>query len=42
MVVICDRNLKSIQTNNSFIELLGEDGASVKEKFLKEVSIRYI
>ncbi len=31
MVVICDENLKIIQTNNSFIELLGEDAREINE-----------
>ena len=31
MVVICDQNLKIIQTNNSFIELLGEDAREINE-----------
>ncbi|MCP4311610.1 MAG: 4Fe-4S dicluster domain-containing protein [Bacteroidetes bacterium] len=31
MVVICDQNLKIIQTNNSFIGLLGEDAREINE-----------
>jgi transcriptional regulator with PAS, ATPase and Fis domain len=31
MVVICDQNLKILQTNNSFIELLGEDAKEINE-----------
>jgi Na+-translocating ferredoxin:NAD+ oxidoreductase RNF subunit RnfB len=31
MVVICDQNLKILQTNNSFIEMLGEDAAEINE-----------
>ena len=31
MVVICDENLKILQTNNSFIELLGEDAREINE-----------
>ena len=31
MVVICDQNLKILQTNNSFIELLGEDAREINE-----------
>lgn len=31
MVVICDQNLKIIQTNNSFIELLGEEAQEINE-----------
>lgn len=31
MVVICDQNLKIIQTNNSFIDLLGEDAREINE-----------
>ena len=31
MVVICDQNLKIIQTNHSFIELLGEDAREINE-----------
>ncbi len=31
MVVICDQNLKIIQTNNGFIELLGEDAREINE-----------
>ncbi len=31
MVVICDQNLKILQTNNSFIELLGEDAREIHE-----------
>ena len=31
MVVICDQNLKIIQTNNSFIEMLGEDAREINE-----------
>jgi hypothetical protein len=31
MVVICDANLRIIQTNNSFIELLGEDAREINE-----------
>jgi len=31
MVVICDRELKIIQTNQSFIELLGEEAAEINE-----------
>jgi len=31
MVVICDQNLKIIQTNNSFIEMLGEDAHEINE-----------
>jgi iron only hydrogenase large subunit-like protein len=31
MVVICDQNLKIIQANNSFIDLLGEDAREISE-----------
>ena len=31
MVVICDRDLKIIQTNNSFIDLLGEEASEINE-----------
>ena len=31
MVVICDEKLKILQTNNSFIELLGEDAREINE-----------
>lgn len=31
MVVICDQNLKILQTNNSFIDLLGEDAREINE-----------
>jgi len=31
MVVICDQNLKIIQTNNSFIDLLGEEAQEINE-----------
>lgn len=31
MVVICDMNLKIIQTNESFIEMLGEDAREISE-----------
>jgi len=31
MVVICDQNLKILQTNNSFIDLLGEDAKEINE-----------
>jgi hypothetical protein len=31
MVVICDHNLKVLQTNHSFIELLGEEAAEINE-----------
>lgn len=31
MVVICDQNLKIIQTNHSFIQMLGEDAAEINE-----------
>lgn len=31
MVVICDQNLKILQTNNSFIEMLGEDAKEINE-----------
>jgi len=31
MVVICDMNLKIIQTNDSFIEMLGEDAREINE-----------
>ena len=31
MVVICDMNLKILQTNNSFIEMLGEDAREISE-----------
>ncbi len=31
MVVICDMNLKIIQTNDSFIEMLGEDAKEINE-----------
>ncbi|RLD72574.1 MAG: histidine kinase [Bacteroidetes bacterium] len=31
MVVICDMNLKIIQTNNSFISMLGEDAREINE-----------
>ncbi len=31
MVVICDMNLKIIQTNDSFIEMLGEDAREISE-----------
>ncbi|MCK4748043.1 MAG: 4Fe-4S binding protein [Bacteroidales bacterium] len=31
MVVICDQNLKIIQTNNSFIDMLGEDAREINE-----------
>jgi hypothetical protein len=31
MVVICDAKLKILQTNNSFIELLGEDAKEINE-----------
>jgi len=31
MVVICDQDLKILQTNNSFIELLGEEAAEINE-----------
>lgn len=31
MVVICDTNLKILQTNDSFIELLGEDAREINE-----------
>ena len=31
MVVICDQNLKILQTNNSFIEMLGEDAREINE-----------
>jgi len=31
MVVICDQNLKIIQTNNSFIDLLGEEAREINE-----------
>ncbi|RPI43505.1 MAG: histidine kinase [Bacteroidetes bacterium] len=31
MVVICDRDLKILQTNNSFIELLGEEAREISE-----------
>lgn len=31
MVVICDQNLKIIQTNNGFIEMLGEDAREINE-----------
>ena len=31
MVVICDQNLKILQTNNSFIEMLGEEAQEINE-----------
>ena len=31
MVVICDKNLKILQTNNGFIEMLGEDAREINE-----------
>jgi transcriptional regulator with PAS, ATPase and Fis domain len=31
MVVICDQNLKILQTNNSFIDLLGEEAREINE-----------
>ncbi len=31
MVVICDQNLKILQTNNGFIDLLGEDAREINE-----------
>jgi hypothetical protein len=31
MVVICDENLKIIQTNHSFIEMLGDDAMEINE-----------
>lgn len=31
MVVICDRDLKILQTNNSFIDLLGEEAREINE-----------
>jgi Na+-translocating ferredoxin:NAD+ oxidoreductase RNF subunit RnfB len=31
MVVICDQNLKIIQTNNSFIEMLGDEAQEINE-----------
>lgn len=31
MVVVCDQHLKIIQTNNSFIDLLGEDAKEINE-----------
>ncbi len=31
MVVICDQNLKILQTNNGFIDMLGEDAAEINE-----------
>ncbi|HER08973.1 MAG TPA: 4Fe-4S dicluster domain-containing protein [Bacteroides sp.] len=31
MVVICDQNLKILQTNHSFIELLGEEASEINE-----------